>query len=391
MNLCTFLELAMDRSKTAQDEPAIHRHCHNFRPLNHNTIPPLRHSHSPLRHSAILPFRHSVIPLPFCHSAIQLPFNHSAIPPFRHSAIPPCRHSAIPLPFRHSAILQKSTLHKIMDDASTSKRKAQTGAAENGATSKKKKKYKWPCQWDNCQKWSQTGCRGMCKAHYKECQLSQRNNDTEEGAEDLAAFSDAVRVAARGSRGGRETLTSTVGIEVTPPNINNNVCDERTICNNVPRISHQHIINSAPGAVERESAQRAVAREERGENTSQHNKLWRERNLVFENTSQHNERWRERNLVFENTSQHNEPWRERNQVFENTSQHNERWQERNQVFKNTSQHNERWRERNQMFSMVSRQTLPHPNHTLQLSKIGTASLRLRIKIFRCGLQLWSRR
>ena len=95
----------------------------------------------------------------------------------------------------------------------------------------------------------------MCKAHYKECQLSQRNNDTEEGAEDLAAFSDAVRVAARGSRGGRETSTSTVGIEATPPNINNNVCDERTICNNVPGVSHQHNINSAPGAVERESAQ----------------------------------------------------------------------------------------------------------------------------------------
>ena len=188
----------MDRSKTAQDEPAIHRHCHNFRPLDHNAIPPLRHSTTPpFRHSAILPFRHSVIPLPFCHSAIQLPFNHSAIPPFHHSAIPPCRHSAIPLPFRHSAILQKSTLHKIMDDASTSKRKAQTGAAENGATSKKKKKYKWPCQWDNCQKWSQTGCRGMCKAHYKEFQVSQSNNDTEEGAEDLAAFSDAVRVATR--------------------------------------------------------------------------------------------------------------------------------------------------------------------------------------------------
>ena len=151
-----------------------------------------------------------------------------------------------------------------MDDASTSKRKAQTGAAENGATSKKKKNYKWPCQRDNCQKWSQTGCRGMCKAHYKEFQLSQRNNDTEQGAEDLAAFSDAVRVAARGSRGGRETSTSTVGIEATPLNINNNVCDEKTICNNVPGVSHQHNINSAPGAVERESAQRAVAREEPG-------------------------------------------------------------------------------------------------------------------------------
>ena len=104
----------------------------------------------------------------------------------------------------------------------------------------------------------------MCKAHYKECQLSQRNNDTEEGAEDLAAFSHAVRVAACGSRGGRETSTSTVGIEATPPNINNNVCDEMTICNNVPGVSHQHNINSLPGAVERESAQQAVGREEPG-------------------------------------------------------------------------------------------------------------------------------
>jgi hypothetical protein len=104
----------------------------------------------------------------------------------------------------------------------------------------------------------------MCKAHYKEFQLSQRNNDTEQGAEDLAAFSDAVRVAVRGSRGGRETSTSSLGIEATSPNINNNVCDEKTICNNVPGVSHQHNINSAPGAVEHESAQRAVAREEPG-------------------------------------------------------------------------------------------------------------------------------
>ena len=148
----------------------------------------------------------------------------------------------------------------------------------------------------------------MCKAHYKEFQVSQLNNDTEEGAEDLAAFSHAVRVAARGSRGGRETSTSSVGIKGTSLNINNNVCDEKTICNNVPGVSDHHNINSAPGAVERESAQRAVAREEPGENTSQHNKLWQERNLVFKNTSQHNEGWRERNLVFENTSQHNEPW-----------------------------------------------------------------------------------
>ena len=104
----------------------------------------------------------------------------------------------------------------------------------------------------------------MCKAHYKEFQVSQSNNDMEEGAVDLAAFSDAVRVAARGSRGGRETSTSTVGIEATPPNINNNVCDEKTICNNVPGVSHQHNINSVPGAVEHESAQRVVAREEPG-------------------------------------------------------------------------------------------------------------------------------
>ncbi len=104
----------------------------------------------------------------------------------------------------------------------------------------------------------------MCKAHYKEFQISQSNNDAEEGAEDLAAFSDAVRVAARGSRGGRETSTSTVGIEAMPINVNVNVCDEKTICNNVPGVSHQHNINSAPGAVECESAQQAVAREEPG-------------------------------------------------------------------------------------------------------------------------------
>ncbi len=48
-----FIELAMDRSKTAQDEPAIHRHCHNFRPLDHNAIPPFCHF------ITIPPFRHS--------------------------------------------------------------------------------------------------------------------------------------------------------------------------------------------------------------------------------------------------------------------------------------------------------------------------------------------
>jgi hypothetical protein len=104
VNLCTFLELAMDRSKTAQDEPVIHRHCHNFRPLDHNAIPPLRHSTTlPFRHSAIPPFRHSITILPFRHSIAIQPFCHSAIPSFRNSPMPPFRHSITISPFRHSS------------------------------------------------------------------------------------------------------------------------------------------------------------------------------------------------------------------------------------------------------------------------------------------------
>ncbi len=142
----------------------------------------------------------------------------------------------------------------------------------------------------------------MCKAHYKEFQVSQLNSDTEEGAEDLAAFSHAVRVAARGSRGGRETLTSTVGIEATPTNVNNNVCDEKTICNNVPEVSHQHNINSAPGAVERESAQQAVAREEPGvrEHKLAQRAVAREEPGVREHESAQRAVARE-DLVFKNT------------------------------------------------------------------------------------------
>jgi hypothetical protein len=94
VNLRTFLELAMDRSKTAQDEPATHRHCHNFGPLDHNAIPS---AIPPFRHSTILPFHHSAIPLPFRHSAIQL--------------LPPFHHSVTIQQFRHSAIHQKSILH----------------------------------------------------------------------------------------------------------------------------------------------------------------------------------------------------------------------------------------------------------------------------------------
>ena len=115
VNLCTFLELAMDRSKTAQDEPVIHRHCHNFRPLDHNAIPP---AIPPFHDSAIPPFCNSAIPLPLIHSTIQLPFNHSAIPPFhppfrhlRHSTIPPFRP-----PFRH---LCHSTIPPLLRTPST--------------------------------------------------------------------------------------------------------------------------------------------------------------------------------------------------------------------------------------------------------------------------------
>ena len=35
----------------------------------------------------------------------------------------------------------------------------------------------------------------MCKAHYKEFQLSQCNNDTKQGAVDLASFSESAQQA----------------------------------------------------------------------------------------------------------------------------------------------------------------------------------------------------
>ncbi len=81
-----------------------------------------------------------------------------------------------------------------MENGSTSKRAPENGA-ENGATSEEKKKYRWTCQWNNCTKRAQTRCNAMCKAHYKEFQLSQRNNNTEQGAADPASFSESAQQA----------------------------------------------------------------------------------------------------------------------------------------------------------------------------------------------------
>jgi hypothetical protein len=111
----------------------------------------------------------------------------------------------------------------------------------------------------------------MCKNHYKEyllCQsnnneLSQSNNDAQQGAVVLAAFS--------GHFNNRE--------------INSNVCNKEATGNNVPTVSHQQSINTIVKCVadnnttvsrvelqpaaenvvqEHESAQQAVAREEPG-------------------------------------------------------------------------------------------------------------------------------
>ncbi len=84
--------------------------------------------------------------------------------------------------------------------------------AENGATNKKKREYKWKCQWIDCVKYAQPNCNVMCKAHYKQHKLSQPNNDAQQGAADLASFS--------------------------------NVCKEQAICYNVLGLSHQDNINS---------------------------------------------------------------------------------------------------------------------------------------------------
>ncbi len=143
-----------------------------------------------------------------CHSAIP-PFCHSAIWPFRHSAIPPFCHF-------HSAITPFiRNLHCIMDDASM--------------PNTRRVRPRWPCQWDNRPRWSQPGHNSMCKRHYKEsllCQsnnneLSQSNNDAQQGAIVLAALSGHVN--------NRE--------------INSNVCNEEATCNNVPAVSHQQNIN----------------------------------------------------------------------------------------------------------------------------------------------------
>ena len=111
----------------------------------------------------------------------------------------------------------------------------------------------------------------MCKNHYKESslrqsnndELSQSNNDAQQGAIVLAAFS--------GHFNNRE--------------INSNVCNEKATGNNVPAVSHQQNINTIVECVadnnttvsrvelqpaaenvirEHELAQRAVAREEPG-------------------------------------------------------------------------------------------------------------------------------
>ncbi len=128
----------------------------------------------------------------------------------------------------------------------------------------------------------------MCKNHYKESslrqsnndELSQSNNDVQQGAIVLAAFS--------GHFNNRE--------------LNSNVCNEEATGNNVPVVSHQQNINTIvecvagnnttvsrvelqpavenvireheltqravareePGVQEHEAAQRAVAREEPG-------------------------------------------------------------------------------------------------------------------------------
>ena len=72
----------------------------------------------------------------------------------------------------------------------------------------------------------------MCKAHYKECQLSQRNNDTEQGAADLASFSESAQRA---------------------------VAREEP-CVQEHKSAQQAVAREEPGVREHESAQQAAAR-----------------------------------------------------------------------------------------------------------------------------------
>ena len=104
-----------------------------------------------------------------------------------------------------------------MDDASTPNKKRRV-------------RTKWQCVVQNCSRWSQPGHNSMCKNHYKESslrqsnndELSQSNNDAQQGAIVLAAFSDHFN--------NRE--------------INSNVCNEEATRNNVPAVSHQQNINT---------------------------------------------------------------------------------------------------------------------------------------------------
>ncbi len=79
---------------------------------------------------------------------------------------------------------------------------------------------------DQLYKTAQTECNSYCKAHYNEIQHSQRNNDEKQGAANLASLSNHVNN------------------EGTIADINDNVYNEQAICNNDPRVSLQHDVNS---------------------------------------------------------------------------------------------------------------------------------------------------
>jgi hypothetical protein len=116
----------------------------------------------------------------------------------------------------------------------------------------------------------------MCKRHYKEYllgqsnnnEVSQSNNDAQQGAMVLAAFSGHINNREINSNVSNEEATrndfpavshqqninlivkcvadnnTTVSHVELQPAINSNVCNKEATCNDVPTVSHQQNINS---------------------------------------------------------------------------------------------------------------------------------------------------
>jgi hypothetical protein len=116
--------------------------------------------------------------------------------------------------------------------------------AENGATSKKKRKYyKWQCQQAGCIKQAQTGRNSMCKKHYSEYLLRQRNNnELNQSKNDAQSNNNEVSQSSNDVQQGAMVLAALSDHVSNDREINSNVCINETT--HVPVVSDQQNINS---------------------------------------------------------------------------------------------------------------------------------------------------